>query len=534
MGPEPWFLTPSERGNPASALDRRHAEGRAWTDGNQVRVLIHGAMYFQRLYEELILLGPGDRVYFTDWEGDADECLAGPGTEVGKVLAELARGKSDVRGLLWRSHPRQAHFSEQANARLVREVNEAGGELLLDERVKSGGSHHQKLVLLRRCSGPDDDIAFIGGIDLARGRHDDARHEGDPQAVQLSPQYGKQPPWHDIHLEVRGPAVGDLAYTFRERWEDPAPLDHRNPLRAILRRVDREPRHPHPLPPEGEDPAPNGPHSIQVVRTYPAKYPRYPFAPAGERSVARAYQKALQRGRRLIYIEDQYLWSEHAARILAGALVTWPDLHLIVVVPRFAERGGKVASRGENIGQMKVLDLLMTAGAARVGVYDLENVDGTPIYVHAKICLIDDVWMQVGSDNLNRRSWTHDSEVSCVVLDSTIDEREPRDPGGLGDGARLLPRATRLNLWREHLGRAEGEDDDLLDGATGFQAWIEAARALDAWHAAGCAGPRPAGHVRVHHPQPMPQSARGWAGFLHDRYIDPDGRPRRLRKLDQF
>ena len=532
--PEQWFLTAQERGNLATAIDRRHANGQAWTDGNQVRVLIHGATYFQRLYEELLLLGADDWVHLTDWEGDADECLAGPGTEVAKVLAEVARGKSKVRGLLWRSHPRQAHFSEQANARLVREVNEAGGELLLDERVKSGGSHHQKLVLLRRGGGPDDDIAFIGGIDLARGRRDDARHEGDPQAVQLSPPYGKQAPWHDIQLEVRGPAVGDLAFTFRERWEDPTPLDHRNPFRAILRRVAREPRHPLPLPPECEDPAPRGPHSIQVVRTYPAKYPRYPFAPRGERSVARAYQKALERGRRLIYIEDQYLWSEHAARTLAGALVKWPELRVIVVVPRFAERGGKVTSRSENIGQMKVLDQLAAASADRVGVFDLENVDGTPIYVHAKMCVIDDVWMQVGSDNLNRRSWTHDSELSCVVLDSTVDEREPRDPGGLGDCARLLPRATRLTLWREHLGRAEGGDVDLLDAATGFQAWVEAAGALDAWHAGGCAGPRPSGHARVHHPQPMPRSARGWAGFLHDRYVDPDGRPRRLRKSDGF
>ena len=55
------------------------------------------------------------------------------------------------------------------------------------------------------------------------------------------------------------------------------------------------------------------------------------------------------------------------------------------------------------------------AAPDRVAVFDLENAQGIPIYVHAKVCVIDDVWMMVGSDNLNRRSWTNDSELSCAV-----------------------------------------------------------------------------------------------------------------------
>ena len=97
--------------------------------------------------------------------------------------------------------------------------------------------------------------------------------------------------------------------------------------------------------------------------------------------------------------------------------------------------------------------------------------DGTPIYVHAKVCVIDDVWMIVGSDNVNRRSWTHDSELSCAVIDATLDEREPRDPAGLGDGARRVARDTRLHLWREHLGRDDGDDVDLVDPESAFAAF---------------------------------------------------------------
>ena len=47
--------------------------------------------------------------------------------------------------------------------------------------------------------------------------------------------------------------------------------------------------------------------------------------------------------------------------------------------------------------------------ADRVALYDLENHAGTPVYVHAKACLVDDTWATIGSDNLNRRSWTRDS-----------------------------------------------------------------------------------------------------------------------------
>jgi phosphatidylserine/phosphatidylglycerophosphate/cardiolipin synthase-like enzyme len=534
MSLEDWFLTPDERGNPTTELDGRRGDGKSWTEGNQVRVLVHGATYFKRLFEELSELGYDDWVHFTDWEGDPDERLTGPGSEIGKVLAELASKGVHVRGLLWRSHPRQAHFSEQQNTRLVREVNEAGGEVLLDERIRRGGSHHQKLFILRRASDPDADVAFVGGIDLAHGRHDDAGHDGDPQAVQMNSRYGEHPPWHDIQLEVRGPAVGDLAYTFRERWEDPTPLDHRNPMRFLLRRLTRQPRRPDPLPPVRDDPSPAGLHAVQVLRTYPAKRPPYPFAPAGERSIARAYLKALGRAQRLIYVEDQYLWSRHATEAFAEALRRSPGLHLVIVVPRFPERGGRVSASSETIGRLRFIDQVLAAGGDRVAVYDLENIHGTPIYIHAKVCVIDDVWLEVGSDNINRRSWTHDSELSCAVLDSAIDRREPADPAGLGDNARVLARDTRLALWREHLGRQNGDDHDLIDPASGFEAWQKAARALDDWHAAGGQGPRPPGHARVHHPQPVPRYSRWWAKAIHRRFVDPDGRAGRIRRADEI
>jgi phosphatidylserine/phosphatidylglycerophosphate/cardiolipin synthase-like enzyme len=328
--------------------------------------------------------------------------------------------------------------------------------------------------------------------------------------------------------------VGDLAWTFRERWEDPTPLDHRNPWRARLTRRAKEPRRADPLPPMPPDPGPAGRHSVQVLRTYAAKHPAFPFAPDGERSIARAYQKAFGRARRLVYVEDQYLWSGAAAGVLADRLRAEPGLHVVAVVPRYPDRDGRLSGPPYRIGQQQAMEQLRAAGGDRVVFFDLEAPSGWPIYVHAKVCVIDDVWLMVGSDNLNLRSWTNDSELSCAVVDERPDGRPPADPAGLGDGARVLARETRLRLWREHLGRADGDDADLVDAVAGIDVLRRAAAELEQWHAAGRTGARPETRLRDHCPGPVRWWARWWATPLHRAIVDPDGRPRRLRRRNQF
>jgi hypothetical protein len=81
---------------------------------------------------------------------------------------------------------------------------------------------------------------------------------------------------------------------------------------------------------------------VQVLRTYPARLRRYPFAPLGERSIAHAYRKAFGRARCLVYLEDQYLWSRPVSRLIASALRANPGLHVIAVVPRFPDSEGAV------------------------------------------------------------------------------------------------------------------------------------------------------------------------------------------------
>jgi phosphatidylserine/phosphatidylglycerophosphate/cardiolipin synthase-like enzyme len=214
---------------------------------------------------------------------------------------------------------------------------------------------------------------------------------------------------------------------------------------------------------------------------------------------------------------------------MAAALRDQPDLHVIAVVPRYPDHDGPVNRMPGVLGRHDVMRACAAAGGERFAVYDLENHPGTAVYVHAKVVIADDVWAMVGSDNLNRRSWSHDSELSIAVLDSEPDSREPRDPAGLGDGARRFARDLRLRLWREHLDRGENDVADLLQPQEAFAAFRRQAQMLAAWHESGQSGPRPPGRVRPHQAGRPTAVQRLWATPLYRMVYDPDGRPLRDR-----
>ena len=525
---EDWFLTSTERGNPMTEIDSHRSGVASWTEGNHVDFHIDGVSYFHSLSEEVSILGPHDEVRFVDWRGDADERVSKDGTSIAALLTSACRRGVDVRGLLWRSHSDRFGFNSKQNRRLADEVTEADGEVLLDERVRRGGSHHQKMVLVRHPSSLDKDVAFIGGIDLSHGRRDDTGHGGDFQVIKLDPRYGPRPPWHDVQLEIRGPTISELDLTFRERWEDPTPLNHSGRLRALLSRAISRDRVARPLPARLGDPSTQGGQVVQVLRTYPSRHPKYSFAPEGERSVARAFAKAIERARTMIYIEDQYFWSAEIAKLLAEALRQHPKLQVMGVVPRYPDKDSKWSGPPSRLAQARALAIVQKAGGERVGFYDIENEIGNPIYVHAKVCVIDDVWATVGSDNLNRRSWTHDSELSCAVIDSELDDRIPLDPGGLGDGSRKFARALRLSLWAEHLGRSP-EDPELLNLSQSSDLWRTSAKALEDWKSSSDVENRPTSRIRSHVVDPIPLGSRRWAALAYRLIFDPDGRPLKLR-----
>jgi hypothetical protein len=192
-------------------------------------------------------------------------------------------------------------------------------------------------------------------------------------------------------------------------------------------------------------------------RDLPPALPDPPDAgTVGERSIAHAYRKAFARARRLIYIEDQYLWAPFVADLLASALEANPELHVIAIVPRFPDKEG--ASRWPSlVGREQAIKVCRSAGGERFGIYDVENHAGNPVYVHAKVV----------------------------------------DPAGLGEGARVFARELRLELWREHLDRSpEDAIEDLLDPERAFKAMHDSAARQRAGVAClarrGTDGPTPA------------------------------------------
>ena len=172
--------------------------------------------------------------------------------------------------------------------------------------------------------------------------------------------------------------------------------------------------------------------------------------------------------------------------------------------------------------------LLRAAGGPRFAVYGLENDAGTPIYVHAKVCLIDDTWGSVGSDNANRRSWTHGSELSCAVLGHRHRHRHGRPRGpfvGTVAAAPARGRAPRRrglragpHRSRRCLRRLPGRGY-----ATGLLARRGRSRAA----------PPPASFAPT--PQPtLSRWTRAWATPMYRLLYDPDGRTARMRRQRRF
>ena len=214
----------------------------------------------------------------------------------------------------------------------------------------------------------------------------------------------------------------------------------------------------------------------------PGAPPGLPVRPRGERSIARAYVKAFGRARRLMYLEDQYLWSFAAAEALAAALAARARAARgrrdpALPRPRRGARGDRQRGSAASTSSTRC----DAAGGDRVAVYDLENPAGDPVYVHSKVCIVDDVWMAVGSDNLNRRSWTHDSELSCAVLDAGA----TGGAGGSGRDGRRRRRAPAPTPGsasrREHAGITPADVATLVDP----KAWFDALRSRPTRSTAG-------------------------------------------------
>jgi phosphatidylserine/phosphatidylglycerophosphate/cardiolipin synthase-like enzyme len=375
-------------------------------------VLVDGQAALERIVEDVG--AARSHVHVTGWFISPDFVLCGgeDAVIVRDLLAAAAR-HADVRVLLWAGAPLPVFRPARRLVRSVRdELRRAGPvECALDAHERPFHCHHEKSIVI------DDEIAFVGGIDmtsLAGDRRDSPRH---PARGALG--------WHDATTRIRGPLVTDVAEHFALRWH------------AVTGR-----RLPAPRPQ-----APAGDVAAQLVRTIPEG--TYPELRAGSFGVLESYLRALRGARRLIYLESQYLWSPEIVSVLADRLRAPPDerFRVVLLLPS-RPKGGEDDTRGAlaelmeaDAGRRRVLACCLHARAGAVS---------DPIYVHAKIGIVDDRWLTVGSANLNDHSLLNDTELNVVT----------HDPG--------LARATRLRLWSEHLeasrGEIDGDPTDVIDG----------------------------------------------------------------------
>ena len=123
--------------------------------------------------------------------------------------------------------------------------------------------------------------------------------------------------WHDAAVRLRGPAVADVAEHFRLRWE--AATDK-------------------PLPAVEVAPA-AGDVEVQVVRT--VRDGVFEKLPRGDYSLLEAYCAALRSAEKLIYLENQFLWSPEIVAILADKLRNPPrdDFRIVLLLPAEANDG---------------------------------------------------------------------------------------------------------------------------------------------------------------------------------------------------
>jgi phosphatidylserine/phosphatidylglycerophosphate/cardiolipin synthase-like enzyme len=363
--------------------------------GNDVEILVDGADALPAIADEL--RRATSHVHITGWyfspdfqlEREPDHCV------LRNLLAELAE-RMPVRVLVWAGAPLPLFRPSRREVRMMRDALVGGTKIAceLDAKERPLHCHHEKTIVV------DGRVAFVGGIDLTTEAGDRYDTRGHPSRASVG--------WHDACARVTGPAVADVADHFRFRW--------REVTGEMLPAVDV--------------PAPAGRLDVQVVRTVPERV--YDAASRGVFTIFESYLRALRGAERLIYIENQFLWSPEIAAVLVDILRTHPDpdFRLLLLLPSKPNSGaddtrgvlGDLIEADGNAGRLLACTIYARSGRL---------VD--PIYVHAKVGIVDDSWLTVGSANLNEHSLLNDTEMNVVVHDPELALR------------------TRLRLWAEHL-----------------------------------------------------------------------------------
>jgi phospholipase D1/2 len=286
----------------------------------------------------------------------------------------------------------------------------------LDGAHPPGAAHHHKIVVI------DDAVAFCGGIDMTGDRWDTSEHRDDDPRRRRPFTRRAYGPWHDATTAVSGAAAKALGDYARERWQHASG--------EVLA-----------PPPAGSDPWPDGlpvdiaGATVAIARTIPA------YGTQKEvREIEALYLAAIAAARRSVYLESQYFASRAVAQAIARRLAEPDGPEFVIINPESAE--GWLEE--EVMGSARARLLAMLARSDRFGrlrIYTPITAGEQPIYVHAKIMIVDDCLLRVGSSNLNNRSMGYDTECD-LALEADDDDTD----------LSCAIRSFRTRLLAEHLG----------------------------------------------------------------------------------
>lgn len=445
-------------------------------------------------------------IYLSDWFFSCETYLKRdhPKSEADRIdnlLNEKAKEGVIVCVLLWNETKLATALSSEYVQKKMEALNSNIKVLRHPLAYPVAWSHHQKIVVV------DQNIAFLGGLDLCFGRYDDQRHllfdpDGhtwpgkdyynpsvsgfvalhEPASDQIDRRKVPRMPWHDVHLLVRGYAARDVATNFIERWNFTKINLERNsppsllPSRERLAMVTNQP----------ETMA-----NCQILRSLGDWH--LPNLVVPEVSIWNAYLTLIANAQHYIYIENQYFISSLAGAPVVNTIVeklyeklvekieAKDTFRVIIVLPVHPEGGYKDDASTRFIMNFQlntiskdngILSKLQTKFPdveledyiqfcclrAFEKVPNENSYDTEQIYVHTKAMIVDDEYVLIGSANINDRSMcgNRDSEIACLVSGGATQDSRMNDQAF---ESRKFAFDLRRKLWAEHLGIVQGSPD---------------------------------------------------------------------------
>lgn len=509
-------------------------------EGISARAFVDGKETFKAMYEALA--SAQEEVFITSWflspelyllrENDAGEVFLDEKSRLDTLLQTLAKRGVRVFVLPW-SETKIVMDLGSARAKEHLEGLHENIFVLLHPLVSPvKWSHHQKIVVV------DQEIAFVGGLDLAFGRYDDSSHHLRDDAAHsaynaslesamprwpgkdyynpsVRPFEGAAEPWHDsvdrfieprmgwhdVHMSVDGLAARDVAYNFIQRW---------NHHKEVLLAPERYPY----LLPKLSGQQTNGTARCQVLRSISDWSGGLGLL--HEASIESAYLKAISEAEHFIYVENQYFISSLAGNEVSNdvakcilervsrAIEEEQEFRVVVVLPVHPEgnlRDPDPQQQDQSIryvmkwqaatlcaGENSLFGTLRSRfpGTNLSSYISFNSLAGNvqfedafcmeQIYVHSKLLIVDDHIVIMGSANINDRSMvgTRDSEI-CILVENDLERRESHMRGH-PVSVSAFAHDLRVKLWAEHLGF--GPDDDwqpLRDPLLAYRLWAETA-----------------------------------------------------------